>query len=152
MFWLVTADLVAVIHAAYVAFVVIGFVAIVVGWAAHWDWVRNLYFRVAHLAMILLVCCEALMDTTCPLTAWENALRLRGGESGYSRDFIGYWLDWLIFYRAPDWVFTAVYLTFGGLVLLAFWFVPVHSRTANRSGASNLVRRDSDAARKAGGH
>ena len=143
VFWLASADLVATIHAGYVAFVVIGFVAILVGWAAQWDWVRNLYFRTVHLAMILFVCCEALTGTTCPLTAWENALRVRGGESGYSRDFIGHWLDWLIFYEAPDWVFTAVYFTFGALVLLAFWFVPVQGRTANRSGASNLPRRNS---------
>jgi len=70
-------------------------------------------------------------------------LRVRGGESGYSRDFIGYWLDWLIFYEAPGWVFTAVCLIFCALVLLAFWFVPVQWLTANRSGASNLVRRNS---------
>jgi hypothetical protein len=34
-----------------------------------------------------------------------NTLRLRGGETGYASDFIG---DWLIFYDAPSWVFTAV--------------------------------------------
>jgi uncharacterized protein DUF2784 len=140
MLWLVTADLVTVIHAGYVAFVVIGFVAILIGWRARWLWVRNFYFRLLHLSMILFVCCEALAGTTCPLTVCENALRLRGGESGYSRDFIGYWLDSLIFYNAPPWVFTAGYLTFGALVLLTFWLVPVQWRTANRSGASNLVR------------
>jgi hypothetical protein len=124
MLWLLTADLVTVIHAGYVAFVVIGFVAIVVGGAADWRWVRNLYFRVIHLAMILFVCCEVVVGATCPLTTWENALRVRGGESGYSRDFIGYWLDWLIFYRASPWVFTTAYLTFGALVLMTLWLVP----------------------------
>jgi len=140
MFWLVTADLVAVIHAGYVAFVVIGFLAILVGWAANWHSVRNLYFRLVHLAMILFVCCEALTGASCPLTVWENTLRARGGESGYSRDFVGRWLDWLIFYEAPDWAFTAVYLSFGTLVLLTFWLVPVQWPTTGRSGASNLVR------------
>ena len=133
MLWLVAADLVTTIHAGYVAFVVAGFVAVLIGGAAHWHWVRNFYFRVVHLAMILLVCCEALMGATCPLTVWENALRVRGGEYGYSRDFIGYWLDRLIFYEAPAWVFTAAYLTFGAMVLLTFWFVPVKWRAASRS-------------------
>ncbi len=110
---------------AYVAIVVVGFAAILIGLAAQWRWVRNFYFRAAHLAMILLVCAEALVGTSCPLTRLENALRLRGGETGYARDFIGYWIDWLIFYSAPPWVFTAVYLTFGMLVLLTLWFVPV---------------------------
>jgi len=143
MLWLVAADLIVVIHAGYVAFVVIGFLAVLIGGLAQWHWVRNFYFRVVHLAMILLVCCEALMGTTCPLTVWENALRVRGSETGYSRDFIGYWLDRLIFYDAPAWAFTAAYLAFGAVVLLTFWFVPVEWPTANHSGSPNLVRRDS---------
>ncbi|HEY6301274.1 MAG TPA: DUF2784 domain-containing protein [Candidatus Binatus sp.] len=143
MLWLVAADLVTVIHAAYVAFVVIGFVAILVGWAAGWHWIRNFYFRLVHVAMILFVCCEALIGTTCPLTVWENILRAKGGESGYSRDFVGYWLDSLIFYQAQPWVFTTVYLTFGALVLVTLWFVPMQRPTANRSAASNFTRRNS---------
>jgi hypothetical protein len=125
MLWRVMADIVVAIHAAYVVIVVIGFAAILIGSAAQWRWVRNFYFRTAHLAMILLVCAEALFGATCPFTRLENVLRLRGDETGYARDFIGYWLDRLIFYNAPPWVFTAAYLTFGMLVLLTLWFVPV---------------------------
>jgi Protein of Unknown function (DUF2784) len=119
------ADIVVALHAAYVAIVVFGFVAILIGYAAHWSWVRNFYFRIVHLAMITVVCAEALGGISCPLTRLENALRLKGGESGYTRDFIGYWLDWLIFYNAPSWVFMAVYLLFGMLVLSTLWLVPV---------------------------
>jgi Protein of Unknown function (DUF2784) len=135
MLWLVAADLVTLIHAAYVAVVVVGLVAILIGWASGWDWVRNRYFRIVHVAMILLVCCEALVGTTCPLTIWENMLRVKGGESGYSRDFVGYWLDSLIFYQAPPWVFTIAYLTFGAVVILTFWLVPMRwpSVRASRS-------------------
>lgn len=143
MLWLVAADFLTMIHAAYVAFVVVGFVAILVGWAAEWHWVQNFYFRLAHLAMILFVCCEALIGTPCPLTIWENVLRVKGGESGYSRDFVGYWLDSLIFYQAPPWIFTTAYLTFGALVILTFWFVPMQWPTANRSPDSNFTRRNS---------
>jgi hypothetical protein len=89
MLWRAMADIVVAVHAAYVAIVVVGFAAILIGSAAQWRWVRNFYFRAAHLAMILLVCAEALVGTTCPLTRLENALRLRGGETGYARDFIG---------------------------------------------------------------
>src|ERR1700687_4908238 len=107
MLWRVMADIVVAVHATYIAIVVVGLAAILIGSAARWRWVRNFYFRAVHLAMILLVCAEALVGTSCPLTRLENALRLRGGETGYARDFIGYWLDWLIFYNAPSWVFTA---------------------------------------------
>src|SRR5260370_279735 len=51
MLWMVTADLVTAIHAAYVAFVVIGFVAILAGWPAGWDWVRNFYSRVDEVPL-----------------------------------------------------------------------------------------------------
>jgi|SRR5271170_3053792 len=125
MLWLVAADAVTTIHVLYVGFVVVGFIAIWLGWAAQWEWVRSPRFRIVHLSMILIVCCEALIGATCPLTTWENALRIQGGEAGYSRDFIGYWLDRLIFYQASPWVFTSAYLTFGSMVLLAFWFVPI---------------------------
>ena len=138
MLWLVAADLVTLIHAAYVAVVVLGFVAILVGWAAGWDWVRNRYVRIVHVAMILLVCCEALVGTTCPLTIWENMLRVKGGEAGYSRDFVGYWLDSLIFYQAPLWVFTTAYLTFGALVILTFWLVPMQWPTVRVSRSARV--------------
>ena len=125
MLWRVTADIVVAVHATYVAIVVAGLVAILIGSAAQWRWVRNFCFRAAHLAMILLVCAEALIGTSCPFTRLENALRLSAGETGYARDFIAYWLDRLIFYNAPPWVFTSVYLTFGMVVLLTLWFIPV---------------------------
>jgi hypothetical protein len=54
----VMADIVVAVHAAYVAILVIGFAAILIGSAAQWRWVRNFYFRAAHLAMILLVSAE----------------------------------------------------------------------------------------------
>src|ERR1700693_4629763 len=100
MLWRVMADIVVAVHATYIAIVVVGLAAILIGSAAQWRWVRNFCFRAAHLAMILLVCAEALVGTTCPLTRLENTLRLRGGETAYASDFIGYWLDWLIFYDA----------------------------------------------------
>jgi hypothetical protein len=50
--FLLLADGVAVVHAAYVAFVAIGFALIVAGLAMHWDWVRAFWFRVAHLGAI----------------------------------------------------------------------------------------------------
>jgi hypothetical protein len=111
--------------------------------------VRNLYFRAAHLAMILLVCAEALVGTTRPFTRLENALRLRGGETGYARDFIGYWLDRLNFYNAPPLVFTEVYLTFGTLVLLTLWFMPV-PRISNPHAAILTLSRKLQAARTSG--
>jgi Protein of Unknown function (DUF2784) len=125
MLWIILADLVAVFHAAYIVLVVAGFAAILVGSAAGWRWVRNTYFRIMHLAMILSVCLEVIVDITCRLTRLESALRLQAGRTAYGRDFVGYWFDRIIFHDAPPWVFVAAYLTFGAVVILTFWLVPV---------------------------
>ncbi len=128
MRWQLAADFVVAIHFAYVAVVVLGFVAILIGAAAHWRWVRSPYFRLTHLAMILLVCLEAALGAACPLTTLESCLRLKAGATAYARDFIGYWLDRLLFYDAPPWVFIVIYFAFGTLVILTFWLVPIRFR------------------------
>jgi hypothetical protein len=119
------ADVVVGIHALYVGFVVFGLIAILLGRAIGWRWVRNPYFRILHLAAIGFVCLESIVGIDCPLTTLENGLRLAGGQNGYGADFIGYWLDRLIFYDVPPRVFMLIYLAFGLLVLSTFWLVPI---------------------------
>ncbi len=125
------ADLVAAFHAAYIAFVIFGFAAILVGAAQGWRWVGNFYFRVAHLASILFVCFEVAFGETCPLTMLENTLRLEAGQMGYRSDFVGYWIDQLIYYNWPPWVFGLIYFAFGAAVIASWWLVPVR-RPSNR--------------------
>jgi hypothetical protein len=132
------ADVVVTIHALYVGFVVFGLVAILVGYALDWRWIRNPYFRILHLASIGFVCLESIFGIDCPLTSLENALRVAAGQSSYPADFIGYWLDRLLFYDFPPRVFTVVYLTFGMVVVLTMWLAPI--RIANPSRASSTDR------------
>ena len=120
----VEADLVAAVHAAYIAFVVFGFIGIILGVAMGWQWVHNVYFRAAHLAAILLVCVEALIGVSCPLTILEDRMRVLGADTPYPGSFVGYVLDRLIFYDFPQWFFTLVYLSFGSLVLFTFLLAP----------------------------
>ena len=124
MLWLGLADAVVIFHAAYVAFVVVGFAAIVVGAIAGARWTRSFALRAAHLAAILLVCVEVTIGEVCPLTTLENLLRLRAGAVAYPRDFVGYWMDRLIFYDAPSWVFAMVYFGFATLVAVSWWLWP----------------------------
>jgi hypothetical protein len=49
MLWRVMADIVVAVHATYVAIVVVGLAAILIGSAAQWRWVQNFCFRAAHL-------------------------------------------------------------------------------------------------------
>src|SRR5712692_1445747 len=64
-FYLSLADLVAVVHAAYVAFVVIGFALIIAGLVMRREWSMAFWFRAAHLVAIAFVCTEALMGVVC---------------------------------------------------------------------------------------
>jgi Protein of Unknown function (DUF2784) len=122
--YLLLADGVAVFHAAYVAFVTIGFALIAAGIAMRWEWVRAFWFRVAHLGAIAIVCAESLMETACPLTTLERQLRAMSGDASHSRDFIGYWIDRLIYYDFPPWVFVVAYAMFGILVTIVFILAP----------------------------
>jgi hypothetical protein len=125
MLWArILADLIVVFHASYVSFVVFGLLVILIGAALGWRWVRNFWFRVAHLTAIGIVVVEALFKIRCPLTVWESQLRVAGGQAGYSGDFIGYWAHRLIFYRAEPWVFTMIYILFGLAVLATFILAP----------------------------
>ena len=127
------ADLVVVVHAAYVAFVLFGLLVVLTGWWLGWGWVRNFWFRAAHLAAILIVCAEAVCRIECPLTTLERWLRRQSGAATYRGDFIGHWVHELIFFEAPGWVFTASYLAFGLLVVAAYVLVPPRRPGAGRA-------------------
>lgn len=117
----VLADAVLLVHALFVAFVVIGQLLVLAGLAWGWRWVRNRRFRLWHLLAIGVVVLQAWAGVLCPLTILENRLRLQAGEAGYSGSFITHWLHRLIFFDAAPWVFTAAYSAFGALVV-ATWF------------------------------
>ncbi len=118
------ADVVVLIHAAYVAFVGLGLVLTLIGAWRGWAWVRRPAFRYLHLAMILIVVVEAWLGITCPLTTWEQWLRDLAGEESYQGDFIANAVHQLLFHDAPPWVFTVCYSLFGAAVAATFWLAP----------------------------
>lgn len=120
-FWSLLADLVLVVHALFVGFVVMGQGLILVGVWRGWLWVRNRILRLLHLLAIGMVVLQAWIGVLCPLTVIENALRVRAGESPYAGAYIRYWLHRLIFYDAEPWVFTMLYTVFGAVVVLTWY-------------------------------
>ena len=118
------ADILLLVHVLFVVFVILGLILIFVGHYKRWAWVRNPWFRVAHLAAIGVVVAQAWLGVICPLTVWEMALRERAGDAVYTGAFIAHWLEALIYYNAPPWVFILCYTLFGLLVLLSWFVVP----------------------------
>ena len=122
------ADLVLVLHAAYIAFVLLGLVCVLLGMTRRWAWTRNFWFRAAHLLAIAYVVVQAFYGMVCPLTTLENVLRVRGGEQAYAEGgFIQFWLHRVIFFDAESWVFTLCYTLFGLLVAATMWWAPPRS-------------------------
>ena len=116
------ADIILITHVLFVCFVVFGLVAVYLGYFLKWPWVRNPVFRILHLAAIGIVVLQSWIGVICPLTVWEMALREGAGAEAYSGSFIQHWLQSLLYYSAPEWVFILVYTGFGGLVAVS-WFI-----------------------------
>lgn len=109
------ADAVLVLHLAVALFVVGGAVVIVAGNLRGWPQANVLGFRLLHLMAIGWVALQAWLGTVCPLTTLENWLRLQARQTVYQGSFIEHWVQRLLFYEAPGWVFVLAYSLFGAL-------------------------------------
>ena len=81
-------------------------------------------FRGLARKAIGFVALEAVIGMTCPLTEWEDALR--GGGGGES--FVGRWVRYLLYYRAPEWVFTTLYIVWTAATVATLRLVPPRIR------------------------
>jgi polyferredoxin len=118
------ADVVITLHFFFVVFVVGGLVLTIIGNLSTWRWVNALWFRLTHLVAIAVVVAQAWFGATCPLTSLEMWLRANARETTYSGGFIEHWLQLLLYYEAPTWVFTLGYTLFGLLVAATWWCFP----------------------------
>lgn len=124
-FYLLAADMLLLTHVLFVAFVVCGLLLILAGKLFSWGWVRNRIFRLAHLIAIGVVVVQSWFGVICPLTTWEMALRERAGDVVYGGTFMSHWLETILYYNAPAWVFVVCYTIFGLLVVVSwFWVRP----------------------------
>ncbi len=111
------ADAIVTLHFLYVAFTIGGELVILLGGLLRWAWVRNLSFRIIHLASVVLVAVEAIGGAQCPLTVWEYRLRALAGQQVEAQvGFIARIVRSIIFYNFPAWVFLAAYVGFALLV------------------------------------
>jgi len=127
---------VLLLHFGVVLFVVGGLALVVAGNRLGWAWVNSVGFRIAHLVAIGVVIAQAWLGQVCPLTTLESWLRVKAGSASYSRSFIEHWVQRVLFYEAPWWVFTLAYTVFGLLVVAAWWYFPPRfSKPGHEDGA-----------------
>jgi len=122
--WQLLADVVLSLHVAIVVFVVGGLVVIVAGNLRGWRWVNAAWFRLTHVAAIAVVVAGAWLGAVCPLTSLEMWLRGQARSPTYAESFIEHWLQRILYYDAPAWVFTLVYSVFGLVVVATWWYFP----------------------------
>ena len=105
MLFRVLADLVLVLHLAFVVFVVLGGFLVL-------RWPKLAWL---HLPVVVWGVWIELSGRICPLTPLENSLRERGGEAGYSGGFIDHYITALMY---PDGLTHNVQFAIGGFVVL----------------------------------
>lgn len=113
------------LHLAIIAFNVFGLVAIPLGAWRGWAWVRARWWRVLHLLSLAVVAMQAALGQACFLTIWQDDLTGGGAED----PLIMRWINSVIFWPLPMWVFTAAYLLVFAYVLALWWWVRPQSRS-----------------------
>ena len=121
--FLLAADVILLLHVLFVAFIVLGLVLIFVGKTRAWHWVRNPWFRLMHLGAVIVIVIQSWLGVICPLTSIEMTLRARAADTVYSGSFIAHWLEHLLYYQLPPWVFVFCYTLFGVAVGVSWYWI-----------------------------
>lgn len=82
MLYRALADVLVLLHLAFIAFVLLGGLLV-------WHWPRLAWAHLPAVAWGVWIECSAGI---CPLTPLENALRRAGGEAGYGSSFVEHYL------------------------------------------------------------
>lgn len=140
----ILADLMVLIHLLYVAYVLVGQLAIIVASAFQWQWGRNRWFRLTHLLAIAIVALEAVMGWQCPLTKWEYQLReLAGQPFDGSETFMGRIVHQVMFPTGPggqplpEVFFTMLYIAMLIIVVQGLVMYPPRLRPRKAATASD---------------
>lgn len=99
------ADLVLLVHFAFVLFVVLGGLLVL----------RRPNFAWLHLPCAAWGVLIEFAGWVCPLTPWEVSLRIRGGEAGYAGGFIAHYVTAVLY---PAGLTRGVQIVLGSFALL----------------------------------
>lgn len=103
---IVRAEAVLGLHLLVIAFNVAGLIVIPIGAWLGWRIVRIAWLRLAHLASLAVVAGQALAGRACILTLWQSRL---SGNRNAPPPLVMRWVDGLIYWNLPFWVFTVIY-------------------------------------------
>jgi hypothetical protein len=114
------------VHVAVIAFNVLGLIVIPLGARLGWAFVRVRWLRFLHVASWAAVAVQALAGRECFLTIWQDALT--GTEA--STPLIVRWVERIIYWPLPLWVFAALYVAAFAYVVALLFLVPLDGHRA----------------------
>jgi len=114
------ANLILALHLAIISFNVAGLIIPLGAWF-NWRIVRIAWLRLTHLALLGIVAGQALAGRACILTIWQNQLT---GNRAAPAPLIATWIDRLIYWNLPLWVFAIIYTTIFLYVLALTFLIP----------------------------
>ena len=124
MWYSLLADIVVAIHIAYVAYIILGLVLILVGFKRKWRWIRNPWFRLTHFAAVLIVILELIFKTTCPLTVLELKFRLLAGQPVSEATFVERLMYYILSGWLPGSVSNSIYVVVALIITGTFVLAP----------------------------
>lgn len=121
------AALVLAVHVLVIGFNLFGLVAIPLGARRGWAFVHRPAWRLLHLASLFVTALQAALGQACFLTIWEESLK--AGDAS-PEPLIMRWVNSLIYWPLPAWVFAAIYLLILAYALILVRLVPLRRRPA----------------------
>ena len=120
MLYHLLADLVFIVHLAFIIFVIVGAFLV---WRWHW-------VVIPHLVAVIWGLAIEFLNAPCPLTPLEQVLLRKAGEEGYSGGFVEHYIVPIIYPDAPSDFFlkAGIFLLVINLVLYSLLIVRIWSR------------------------
>jgi Protein of Unknown function (DUF2784) len=120
------AETILAAHVAIIAFNVFGLVAVPLGAMFGWRFIRIRWWRLLHIAALAAVAAQALLGRACFLTLWQAEL---SAAARPPLPLIVGWVNRLIYWPLPLWVFAALYAAVFVFALALLWLVPPRHRS-----------------------
>ncbi len=118
------ADAVLLFHLGIILFNIFGLIAIPVGAVRGWTFVRVFWWRALHVAILVIVALQAVLQRVCFLTLWQGDLQAPATGPAVPAPLIARTIDRLIYWPLPLWVFAVIYVAVCLYVLVLWHLVP----------------------------
>ena len=124
MLYHLLADLVFVVHLAFIIFVILGALLV---WRWHW-------VIIPHLVAVIWGLAIEFLNAPCPLTPLEQVLLRKAGEEGFSGGFVEHYIVPLIYPQAHPRFFlkAGIFVLVINLVLYGVMIIRIRTRRSRQ--------------------